>query len=153
MRAPRRRRETPWLLGEKNWNWKGGISRSHPLGYVYIKPPVGHPHVTVRGYVMEHRLIMEQHLGRYLTPEEVVHHINGIKDDNRIENLLLFPSVGAHCTFELKGRLLKPDGEEAKRLTKLVHQGLGTVKIARKMGVNYRTIWRWRKRLKLYETD
>jgi len=60
------------------------------LGYKYVSLPKEHPFyemVNTRGWVFEHRLIMANHLGRALMQNEIVHHLNGIKTDNRIENL------------------------------------------------------------------
>jgi len=77
------------LIGDKNPRWTGG--RTYEDGYVLISSRQ-HPNHNSRGYVREHTLVMEEILGRYLEPGENVHHINGIKDDNRPENLELWIS-------------------------------------------------------------
>jgi len=74
--------------GSAHHNWKGGTTM-HPDGYVLELAP-GHPAAaTQKGYVLQHRLVMEKQLGRFLTPNELVHHKNEIKTDNRPENLEL----------------------------------------------------------------
>lgn len=57
-------------------------------GYIKIRRP-DHPRADKQGYVREHTLVMEQHIGRFLAEDEEVHHINEQKGDNRIENLQL----------------------------------------------------------------
>ncbi len=79
--------------GTRN-NYRGG-RRMHN-GYVEIYSPT-HPHRNANKCVAEHRLVMEKHLGRYLLSDEVVHHKNEIKTDNRIENLELFASHSEHA--------------------------------------------------------
>lgn len=71
-----------------HYKWKGG-RRINDQGYILIYKP-DHPRATKNnGYVREHDLIMEEMLGRPLEQHEIVHHMNGNKQDNRIENLEL----------------------------------------------------------------
>ena len=74
--------------GEKAARWKGGRTLNS-AGYVNIFRPE-HPAASNNGYVLEHRLVMEGLLSRYLLPDENVHHINGVRTDNRPENLELW---------------------------------------------------------------
>ena len=62
---------------------------TNPDGYIYTLAP-SHPRANQDGYVLEHRLVVERRLGRYLHPRERVHHKNGIRNDNRDENLELW---------------------------------------------------------------
>lgn len=71
---------------EKNSNWTGG-RKYKASGHVLVYAP-DNPY-NYKGFVPEHRLVVEKDIGRYLTKKELVHHINGIKDDNRIDNLVI----------------------------------------------------------------
>lgn len=91
--------------GEKGPTWIGGRLETS-TGYIWIYFP-DHPYCSKTGYVFEHRLVMEKHLGRVLLPTEVVHHINGNPGDNRIENLMLFSSNSDHMRYHKKVRMEK----------------------------------------------
>jgi HNH endonuclease len=89
-------RETGRDPSSRRWgpghsHWKGGRQVTTG-GYVRIWIAPDDPLAAMgnnRGFVLEHRLIMARHLARVLKRQETIHHINGIKDDNRLENLEL----------------------------------------------------------------
>ena len=100
------------VAGENNPNWKGGVKMLRGYRYIKVKD---HPFVSKSGYMAEHRLVVEKHLNRYLIKSEVIHHINGIKDDNRIENLQLLKDQGEHNRIEGKnGTYVKYKNFECK---------------------------------------
>jgi len=96
--------------GTKCSRWGGGRTRSK-VGYIWIHIDEPHIHqISARHkYVPEQILVVEDVIGRLLTKEETVHHINEVKDDNRPENLYLFPSESAHQRYHQK--LRKGSGE------------------------------------------
>ena len=123
------REDSYFKSGKDHINWKGGRKKHN--GYMLILKR-DHPNTNKDGYVYEHRLVMEQSIGGYLTLKENVHHINGIKNDNRIENLQLFESLSKHRTHECsskkyrdelsrknKGKHFSPDTEFKKMVKKV----------------------------------
>jgi hypothetical protein len=94
-------------------------------GYVRVHLPT-HPSADCDGYVNQHQLVMEESLGRYLVKGEVIHHINRVRDDNRIENLTLYASMGAHMKeehSEFMGLVLKIRG------SKFESEGIAALKL------------------------
>ena len=89
--------------GSTSKSWKGGRKQRRDYVSVLIShdnfffPMVSDKSSQGDGYVLEHRLVMAKALGRCLQPWELVHHKNGVKDDNRLENLQL-TMRGAHRT-------------------------------------------------------
>jgi hypothetical protein len=82
--------------GKEAANYKTG--RTTHNGYILILLPE-HPNANKKGYFPEHRLVAEKELKRFLLKEERIHHINGIKNDNRPENLYLFENENEHQVY------------------------------------------------------
>lgn len=103
---------------KQRWGDKRANKRTGE-GYVLVYVP-DHPYARtkkgqVKGFYQEHRLVMEKSIGRMLKRTEVIHHINGIKYDNRIENLQLIEDNAKHICLEQKGRAKSESFKELMR--------------------------------------
>ncbi len=88
--------------GDQCSSWKGGVSIDKDGRTSILSRD--HPHARQGKYVYRSRLTMEAHLGRYLLPEEVVHHGDMDKGNDSIENLYLFANDAEHTAFHHKMR-------------------------------------------------
>ena len=146
-------------IGEKLFDITG--RKRTPKGSVVICIH-GHPNADVHGYVMEHRVVMETALGRFLRVDEAVHHRNQVKHDNRISNLQII-SPGEHTRLHHLGSKRGEDAckkmsEVAKRrfrektshpsyknidneLIDMVENGYTAGVIAKRLGVTRKTVY------------
>jgi len=108
--------------GERHPDWKGGVTIRKGYRLIYMPE---HPNAINGRYVAEHRLVMEQKLGRHLTRKEVVHHIDGDPLNNDLSNLVLFRTNGDHLKHELTRKIPNWTEDGKKRIA------AGIVKSAR----------------------
>ena len=109
MHPPKQRGLLRPLRGPENPAWKGGVTlkraKGNYRGVRYVRAPEwARPMARADGYIMEHRLVMAEWMGRLLDRAEVVNHENHDPSDNRRENLTLWPGNGAHKRGEV-GRI------------------------------------------------
>ena len=111
------------VTGKYNPRWKGG--KRDGYGYVLIHKSLvsdKYHYLAKDGgiYIREHRLVMAKKIKRKLRPEELVHHLNGVKDDNRLENLVIKDSQSheKYTLWKLSQKRIAELEEEIKRLKK-----------------------------------
>ena len=102
--------------GASNPNWRGGKSIASN-GYVLIRVGKGHHLADVRGYAYEHRLVAEEQLGRRLRKNEIPHHINGVKTDNRQENIEVVRSIAHHRAKHRRRTDLREPDEQNRTIS------------------------------------
>jgi hypothetical protein len=129
--VPRLANHVPF--GDRNSSYKCG-RRVALDGYAYVSAPPGHPHARFLpgknvGRILEHRLVAEQKLGRYLTEIEVVDHIDGLTLHNHPDNLRVFGCNGEHLRETLAGRApnVSAEGHQNRSLIRNQPEGLPRV--------------------------
>ena len=122
MGIPIKTRKEIACKGENHYHWKGGKVKDGRTGYVAIRLSPSDPYYSMAknswSYVPEHRYIMAKHIGRCLTSNEVVHHLNGVRHDNRIKNLgIVNRSNHSHHTLQtqLQERIRELESELAQQ--------------------------------------
>jgi len=99
--------------GSRSPGWKGGkVKNNH--GYVKVSSN-GHPRSDESGYVLEHILIAEKALGRFLVEPERVHHVNLIKSENTNSNLVVCPNDSYHRLLHIRTKALSECGHSSWR--------------------------------------
>lgn len=97
--------------GAANSFWKGGRTVTEH-GYVLIRVGIDHHLADVRGYAYEHRVVAEEKIGRRLMPNEIVHHVDGNRQNNDPSNLEVMASIAHHgAEHRTPGRVLRNPGE------------------------------------------
>jgi len=119
--------------GAKNQAYVSGRRINHN-GYAMVTAPESHPHAKKygnkkTGWIFEHRLVLEQKLGRYLLPEERVDHIDELTLHNHPDNLRLFGCNAAHLQSTLGGKVPHWSAEGRANMSKRHHQPTGLVRV------------------------
>jgi len=118
--------------GENSPHWKGGrVKTGH--GYIACKVTT-HPRADQRGYVSEHILVWERIHNKSLPENWVIHHLNGIKDDNRPHNLLAMPRGKHSQSFHME--VLKQRIRELESENKLLEKALESSQMIFKISEN-----------------
>jgi len=103
--------------GPQTPQWKGGRYRRH--GYIYVKAE-GHPQANKNGYVPEHLIVWEKTHNKRLPKGWVIHHLNGIRDDNHPDNLVALPNREHNRLLKIYGDKIKTLQEEVVELFKAI---------------------------------
>jgi len=122
---PSEGKQIPKIQKDKHYNWKGGKTQMGN-GYVYVLTPE-HPKTKVskknkRGYIAEHILVIEKKIDRYLQGDECIHHIDGNRSNNNIDNLILFHNSGEHMITCHSGYKHTKKTKEKMRIMALIRE-------------------------------